>query len=58
MDKLGAAAEQFEKVIQIDKRNLTANYNLALMYEYTERIELAKIQWKTFLDLNPPEQGK
>ena len=58
MDKLGAAAEQFEKVIQIDKRNLTANYNLALMYEYTERIELAKTQWKTFLSLNPPEQWK
>lgn len=58
MDKLGAAAEQFEKVIQIDKRNLTANYNLALMYEYTERIELAKTQWKTFLELNPPEQWR
>ena len=58
MDKLGAAADQFEKVLQIDKRNLTANYNLALMYEYTDRFELARTQWKRFLDLNPPEQWK
>ena len=58
MDKLGAASEQFERVLQIDKRNLTANYNLALMYEYTDRIELAKTQWQRFLELNPPEQWK
>lgn len=58
MDKLGSAAEQFERVIQIDKRNLTANYNLALMYEYTDRFELARTQWKRFLELNPPEQWK
>ncbi len=58
MDKLGAASEQFERVLQIDKRNLTANYNLALMYEYTDRIELAKTQWKRFLELNPPEQWR
>ncbi len=58
MDKLGAAADQFERVIQLEPRNLTANFNLALMYEYTERIELAKKQWKRFLDLNPPEQWK
>ena len=58
MDKLGAAADQFERVIQLEPRNLTANFNLALMYEYTERNELAKTQWKRFLDLNPPEQWK
>ncbi len=58
MDKLGAASEQFERVLQIDKRNLTANFNLALMYEYTDRIELAKTQWKRFLELNPPEQWR
>ncbi len=58
MDKLGAASEQFERVLQIDKRNLTANYNLALMYEYTDRIELAKTQWQRFLELNPPEQWR
>ena len=51
-------SEQFERVLQIDKRNLTANYNLALMYEYTDRIELAKTQWKRFLELNPPEQWR
>ena len=58
MDMLGGAAEQFERALQIDTRNLTANYNLALMYEYTERNELAKTQWKRFLELNPPEQWK
>ena len=58
MDLLGAAAEQFERVIQLEPDNLTANYNLALMYEYTEKDEQAKAQWKRFLDLNPPEQWK
>ena len=58
MDQLGAAADQFELVLQLEPRNLTANYNLALMYEYTERTELAKQQWKQFLKLNPPEQWK
>ena len=58
MDLLGAAAEQFERVIQLEPSNLTANYNLALMYEYTEKREQAKAQWKRFLELNPPEQWK
>ena len=58
MDLLGAAAEQFERVIQLEPGNLTANYNLALMYEYTEKREQAKAQWKRFLELNPPEQWK
>ena len=58
MDLLGAAAEQFERVIQLEPGNLTANYNLALMYEYTEKREQAKTQWKRFLDLDPPEQWK
>ena len=58
MDLLGAAAEQFERVIQLEPDNLTANYNLALMYEYTEKREQAKAQWKRFLELNPPEQSK
>ena len=58
MDLLGAAAEQFERVIQLEPGNLTANYNLALMYEYTEKGEQAQAQWKRFLDLDPPEQWK
>ncbi|MDE0086097.1 MAG: tetratricopeptide repeat protein [Candidatus Poribacteria bacterium] len=58
MDQLGAAADQFEHALQLEPRNLTANYNLALMYQYTERTELAKEQWKQFLKLNPPEQWK
>lgn len=58
IDQLGAAADQFERAIQLEPRNLTANFNLALMYEYTERNELAKSQWEQFLKLNPPEQWK
>ena len=58
MDLLGAAAEQFERVIQLEPGNLTANYNLALMYEYTEKTAQAKAQWQRFLDLDPPEQWK
>ncbi|MDE0683156.1 MAG: tetratricopeptide repeat protein [Candidatus Poribacteria bacterium] len=58
MDLLGSAAEQFERVIQLEPDNLTANYNLALMYEYTEKSKQAKAQWKRFLELNPPEQWK
>ena len=58
MDLLGAATEQFERVIQLEPRNLTANYNLALMYEYREKYGMAREQWQRFLDLNPPEQWK
>ena len=58
MDLLGAATEQFERVIQLEPRNLTANYNLALMYEYREKYEQARAQWQRFLDLDPPEQWK
>ncbi len=58
MDLLGAATEQFERVIQLEPRNLTANYNLALMYEYREKRQQARAQWQRFLDLNPPEQWK
>ena len=58
MDLLGVATEQFERVIQLQPGNFTANYNLALMYEYREKTELARAQWKRFLSLNPPEQWK
>ena len=58
MDLLGAATEQFERVIQLEPRNLTANYNLALMLEYREKREEARAQWQRFLDLNPPEQWR
>ena len=58
MDLLGAATEQFERVIQLEPRNLTANYNLALMYEYREKRVEARAQWQRFLDLNPPEQWR
>ena len=58
MDLLGAAAEQFERVLQLEPENLTGNYNLALMYQYTEKREQARAQWKRFLELDPPEQWK
>ena len=58
MDLLGAATEQFERVIQLEPRNLTANYNLALMYEYREKREEARAQWQRFLELDPPQQWR
>ena len=58
MDLLGAATEEFERVIQLEPGNLTANYNLALMYEYREKREQARAQWQRFLELNPPEQWR
>ena len=54
LDQLGAATEQFETVIQINPKNLTANYNLALMYEYSGKTQQAISRWKKFLELNPP----
>ena len=58
LDQLGAATEHFEMVIQLDSKNLTANYNLALMYEYTGKTQQAINRWKKFLELNPPTQWK
>ncbi len=58
MDLLGAAAEQFRRVLQLAPEDLTANYNLALVYGYTEKTEQARAQWKRFLALNPPQQWK
>ena len=58
MDQLGRAAEQFEMALQIDPGDLTANYNLALMYEYSDKKDLAIDRWKRFLKLNPPAEWK
>ena len=58
LDRLGAATENFELVIQLDPKNLTANYNLALMYEYTGKKRQAINRWKKFLELNPPAEWK
>lgn len=58
LDRLGAATEHFELVVQLDPKNLTANYNLALMYEYTGKKQQAINRWKKFLDLNPPGEWK
>ena len=58
LDQLGAATEQFETVVQINPKNLTANYNLALMYEYTGKTQQAINRWKKFLELDPPPEWK
>ena len=58
LDQLGAATEQFETVVQINPKNLTANYNLALMYEYTGKTQQAINRWKKFLELDPPAEWK
>ena len=58
LDQLGAATEQFELVVQINPKDLTANYNLALMYEYTGKTQQAINRWKKFLELSPPAEWK
>ena len=58
LDRLGAATEHFEMVIQLEPKNLTANYNLALMYEYTGKKQQAISRWKSFLGLDPPAEWK
>lgn len=58
LNQLGSAAEQFERLIQLTPKDISANYNLALMYEYTGKTQLAIDRWKKFLKLNPPSQWK
>ena len=58
LDQLGQATEQFEKALKLDPSDLTANYNLALMYEYAQKRQLAIFRWKKFLQLNPPESWR
>ena len=58
LNRLGTAAEQFELVLQLDPQDLTANYNLALIYEYTGKKQQALGRWQRFLELSPPEQWK
>ena len=54
MGNFGKAADQFENVIQLDPKNPTANYNLALVYENWGKKTLAIQQWQRFLEMNPP----
>ena len=58
LDQLGQASEQFERALKLDPTDLTANYNLALMYEYGQKRQLAIYRWKRFLELNPPESWR
>ncbi len=58
LDQPGAATEQFEIALQLEPKEWTANYNLALMYEYTGKKQQAIDRWKKFLKLNPPVQWK
>jgi tetratricopeptide (TPR) repeat protein len=54
MEKYGQSADQFEKVLQLDPKDPTANYNLALVYEKWGKKKLAIEQWQKFLSMNPP----
>jgi tetratricopeptide (TPR) repeat protein len=54
LEKYGQSADYFEKALQIDPKNPTANYNLALVYEKWGKNKLAIEQWKKFLSMNPP----
>ncbi len=54
LEKYGQSADMFERVLQQDPKNPTANYNLALVYERWGKTKLAIEQWQKFLSLNPP----
>jgi tetratricopeptide (TPR) repeat protein len=54
MERYGQSADYFEKVLQMDPKNPTANYNLGLVYERWGKTKLAIEQWKKFLAMNPP----
>ena len=54
LEKYGQSADMFEKVLQQDPKNPTANYNLALVYERWGKTKLAIEQWQKFLNMNPP----
>jgi Tfp pilus assembly protein PilF len=54
MEKYGQSADQFEKVLQLDPKDITANHNLALVYEKWGKKKLAIEQWQKFLSMNPP----
>jgi len=54
LEKYGQSADMFERVLQQDPKNPTANYNLALVYERWGKTKLAIEQWQKFLNMNPP----
>ena len=54
MDQRGAAAEQIARALQIAPENLTAHYNLALMYAYRDKKQLAIDRWERLIALDPP----
>jgi tetratricopeptide (TPR) repeat protein len=54
MGRYGQSADQFERVIQLDPKNPTANYNLGLVYETWGKKKLAIQQWQRFLEMDPP----
>ena len=58
LDRLRAAADQFEHALKIDGRNLTANYNLAMVYQYMARRSLAVERFRYLLTLDLPGAWK
>ena len=58
LNQLGSATEQFERLIQLTPKDISANYNLALMYEYTGKKQQAIERWKKYLKLNLPSELK
>lgn len=54
VDRVAGAAEQFEMAIRLAPDNLTANYNLALMYQLLGKDRLAIERWRHLLSLDLP----
>ncbi|MBT7101289.1 tetratricopeptide repeat protein, partial [Candidatus Poribacteria bacterium] len=58
LDRLRAAADQFERALKLDGRNLTANYNLAMVYQYMDKRALAIERFRYLLTLELPGEWK
>ena len=56
IDRVRVAADQFERAVKLDPKNLTANFNLAMMYQYLAKTSLAIERWRYLLTLDVPPQ--
>lgn len=53
--KFSEAAEQFQKVLDIDSNNIKAIFNLAIIYLYRNETQLAKKNFEKILEIKPDD---
>ena len=54
---LEGAAQQFQKAMVIDPNNLTANYDLAVLWANKKRYDQAIVHLQKVVTLNPNDSG-